>query len=82
MRSLTRDSRVSLFREGRYPEARTSFELALKLDPNSARASYQLGQLLVRMGLREEARQQLAAAKGLREEEERTQLVRTLLNPH
>ena len=73
---------VSLFREGRYPEARTSFELALKLDPNSARASYQLGQLLVRMGLREEARQQLAAAKGLREEEERTQLVRTLLNPH
>lgn len=73
---------VSLMKETRYTEARESFERALALDPQSARASYQLGQLLVRMGMREEAQRQLADAKSLREEEERSQLVRTLLNPH
>ena len=73
---------VSLFKERQYDEAKRNFEKAIKLDPKSARANYQLGQLLVRMGLRDEARQQLAVAKGLREEEEQTQLVRTLLNPH
>lgn len=73
---------VSLMKEKRYEEARESFERALALDPKSARASYQLGQLLVRMGLRDEAQRQLASAKNLREEEERSQLVWTLLNPH
>lgn len=73
---------VSLFKERNYEEARLNFEKAILLDPQSARANYQLGQLLVRMGLRDEARQQLAVAKTLREEEEKTQLVRTLLNPH
>ena len=73
---------VSLFKERQYEEARLNFEKAIELDPTSARANYQLGQLLVRMGLRDEARQQLAVAKDLREEEEKTQLVRTLLNPH
>lgn len=73
---------VSLMKEARYAEARERFERALALNPQSARASYQLGQLLVRMGMREEAQRQLADAKSLREEEERSQLVRTLLNPH
>ncbi|MDE0127914.1 MAG: tetratricopeptide repeat protein [Bryobacterales bacterium] len=73
---------VSLFKERQYEESRLNFEKAIELDPTSARANYQLGQLLVRMGLRDEARQQLAVAKDLREEEEKTQLVRTLLNPH
>ena len=73
---------VSLMKEARYAEARERFERALALNPQSARASYQLGQLLVRMGMREEAQRQLADAKSLREDEERSQLVRTLLNPH
>ena len=73
---------ISLFKERQYEEARRKFLAAIQLNPKSARANYQLGQLLVRMGLREEARQQLAIAKDLREEEEKTQLVRTLLNPH
>ena len=73
---------VSLFKERRYEEAKRNFEKAIQLDPKSARANYQLGQLLVRMGLRDAARRQLAVAKALREEEESNQLVRTLLNPH
>ena len=73
---------MSLFKERQYEEAKLNFEKAIQLDPKSARANYQLGQLLVRMGLRDEARQHLAVAKDLREEEEKTQLVRTLLNPH
>lgn len=73
---------VSLFKDRQYDAARANFEKAIQLDPNSARANYQLGQLLVRMGLRDKAQQQLAVAKGLREEEEKTQVVRTLLNPH
>lgn len=73
---------MSLFKERQYDEARQNFERAIELDPSSARANYQLGQLLIRMGLRDEAQKQLARAKGLREEEEKTQLVRTLLNPH
>ncbi len=72
----------SLFKQRQYEEARTQFEKAIELDPTSPAANYQLGQLLVRMGLREEAKQRLALAKGLREDEEKTQLVRTLLNPH
>ena len=73
---------MSLVKEKQYEEARRNFERAIELNPDSARASYQLGQLLVRMGLREEAKKQLAIAKDLREEEEKTQLVKTLLNPH
>ena len=73
---------VSQFRLGRHEEARKSFETAIRIDPKSARANYQLGQLLVRMGLREEAQSQLAVARELREEEERAQIVKTLLNPH
>lgn len=73
---------VSQFRARQYDEARRNFETAIRLNPQSARANYQFGQLLVRMGLREEAKQQLATAKGLREEEEKAQLVKTLLNPH
>ena len=73
---------VSQFKTRQYEAARSNFEKAIKLDPGSARANYQLGQLLVRMGLREQARQQLAIATELREEEEKTQVVKTLLNPH
>ena len=72
----------SLFKQRQYEEARTQFEKAIELDPKSPAANYQLGQLLARMGLREEAKERLAFAKGLREEAEKTQLVRTLLNPH
>ena len=72
----------SLFKQRHYKEARAQFEKAIELVPTSPTANYQLGQLLVRMGLREEAKERLALAKGLREEEEKTQLVRTLLNPH
>lgn len=73
---------ISQFKLRRYEDARGNFQEAIRLNPRSARANYQLGQLLVRMGLRDEARQQLAVAKDLREEEEKTQLVKTLLNPH
>lgn len=73
---------MSLFKERRYEAARRSFEQALALDPDSLRANYQLGQLLVRMGLREEAKEQLALADALREDEESRQVVKTLLNPH
>lgn len=72
----------SLFKQRQYEEARTQFQKAIELEPTSPTANYQLGQLLVRMGLRDEAKKRLALAKGLREEEEKTQLVRTLLNPH
>lgn len=73
---------VSQFKIREYEHARENLETAIGMNPESARANYQLGQLLVRMGLREEAKQQLAIAKELREEEEKTQLVKTLLNPH
>ena len=72
----------SLFKQRKYEQARGHFEKAIALDPASPTANYQLGQLLVRMGLRKQAKERLALAKGLREEEEKTQLVRTLLNPH
>ena len=72
----------SQFRLRRYEEARGNFRKAIELNPRSARANYQLGQLLVRMGLREDAKEQLAVAKELREEEEKAQVVKTLLNPH
>jgi tetratricopeptide (TPR) repeat protein len=73
---------MSQFRLKQYEKARNSFQAAIRLNPQSARANYQFGQLLVRMGLREEAQQQLAIAKQLREEEESRQVVKTLLNPH
>jgi len=73
---------VSLVKERRFEEARQHFETALRLDPSSVRASYQYGQLLVRMGLRGEAQRYLAIAEELREKDEEAQLVRTLLNPH
>ncbi len=73
---------ISQSRLRQYDEARRNFETAIRLDPDSARANYQLGQLLVRMGLREEAMKQLEVARDLREEEEESQIVKTLLNPH
>ena len=73
---------VSQFKIRHYEDARQNLETAIRMNPQSARANYQLGQLLVRMGLRDEAKQQLAIAKELREEEEKAQLVKTLLNPH
>ncbi len=73
---------VSQFKERQYQEARRNFQTAIELNPRSARANYQLGQLLVRMGLREEAKQQLAIAEDLRADEEKQQLLKTLLNPH
>ncbi len=73
---------VSLVKERRFEEARQNFETALRLNPNSVRASYQYGQLLVRMGRRSEAQRYLAIAEELRQKDEEAQLVRTLLNPH
>ena len=73
---------ISQFKLRQYEQALANFRIAIKLNPRSARANYQLGQLLVRMGLRDEAREQLAVAKELREDEEKSQVVKTLLNPH
>ena len=78
----TKDLRFPSSRRGSTKQLAATLRRLSSSTPGSARANYQLGQLLVRMGLREQARQQLAIATGLREEEEKTQVVKTLLNPH
>ena len=45
---------------------------AIELNPKSVKANYQLGLLLARTGRREEADKQLALAKSLREEDDKT----------
>jgi tetratricopeptide (TPR) repeat protein len=66
----------------RYPEAESSLEKAVLLNPTSVKANYQLGLLLTRMGKKEEAEKRLEIAKSLRQEDEATtRLQLRLLDP-
>jgi tetratricopeptide (TPR) repeat protein len=66
----------------RYPEAETSLENAVRLNPKSVKANYQLGLLLSRMGKKDEADKQLEVAKSLRKEDEASsRLQLRLLDP-
>ena len=66
----------------RYPEAETSLEKAIRLNPKSVKANYQLGLLLARMGKKDEADKQLEVAKSLRKEDEASsRLQLRLLDP-
>ena len=66
----------------RYSEAETSLEKAVRLNPKSVKANYQLGLLLARMGRKAEADKQLEVAKSLRTEDEATsRLQLRLLDP-
>ena len=66
----------------RYPEAESSLEKAVRLNPKSVKANYQLGLLLARMGQKAEADKQLEMAKSLRTEDEATsRLQLRLLDP-
>jgi Flp pilus assembly protein TadD len=66
----------------RYSEAETSLEKAVRLNPKSVKANYQLGLLLARMGRKAESDKQLEVAKSLRTEDEATsRLQLRLLDP-
>ena len=66
----------------RYDEAERLLRKAVELNPKSVKANYQLGLLLARTGRKEEADQQLAMAKSLREEDDKTsRLQLRLLDP-
>ena len=66
----------------RYDEAERLLRRAIELSPKSVKANYQLGLLLARTGRKEEADKQLAAAKSLREEDDKTsRLQLRLLDP-
>ena len=55
---------------------------AVRLNPQSVKANYQLGLLLARIGKKEEADKQLALSKTLRQEDEATsRLQLRLLEP-
>jgi Flp pilus assembly protein TadD len=65
-----------------YPEAERLLRKAMDLNPKSVKANYQLGLLLARTGRPEEADKQLALAKTLREEDDKTsRLQLRLLDP-
>jgi Flp pilus assembly protein TadD len=66
----------------RYDESERLLRKAVELNPKSVKANYQLGLLLARTGRKEEADKQLATAKSLREEDDRTsRLQLRLLEP-
>jgi tetratricopeptide (TPR) repeat protein len=66
----------------RYDEAERLLRKAVALNPKSVKGNYQLGLLLARTGRREEADKQLAMAKSLREEDDKTsRLQLRLLDP-
>ena len=56
----------------RYDEAERRLRNAIRLNPKSVKANYQLGLLLARMGRKDEADKQLELAKTLRKEDEET----------
>ena len=56
----------------RYEEAEASLRSAVRLNRQSARAHYQLGLLLSRLGRKDEADRELAEAKTLRETDDAT----------
>lgn len=64
-----------------YPEAKSNLEKAVRLDPKSIKANYQLGLLLSRMGKKEESDKQLEIAKSLRTEDQASRLQLRLLDP-
>jgi tetratricopeptide (TPR) repeat protein len=65
-----------------YPAAQSNLEQAVRLDPKSVKANYQLGLLLSRMGKKEESDKQLEIAKSLRTEDEASsRLQLRLLDP-
>lgn len=53
-----------------YTEAESNLQKAIRLNPKSVKANYQLGLLLARMGRKEEADKQLELSKSLRQEDE------------
>jgi len=66
----------------RYPEAEQQLRKAVRLDPASVKANYQLGLLLSRMGRKEDADKQFELAKGLRTKQEASsRLQLRLLDP-
>jgi tetratricopeptide (TPR) repeat protein len=66
----------------RYPEAEVNLEKAVRLNPKSVKANYQLGLLLTRMGKKEEADKRLELAKALRKEDtENSRLQLRLTDP-
>ena len=66
----------------RYADAEGYLRKAVRLDPASVKANYQLGLLLTRMGRKDEAAKQLEVAKGLRKEQEASsRLQLRLLDP-
>ena len=66
----------------RYEEAEMHLRSAVRLDPKSVRANYQLGLVLGRLGKKDEADRQLAYAKTLREvDEASSRLQMRLLDP-
>ena len=65
-----------------YSEAENNLQKAVRLNPKSVKANYQLGLLLSRTGRKEEADKQLEIAKSLRAEDEATsRLQLRLLDP-
>lgn len=66
----------------RYSEAEGSLENAVRLNPSSVKANYQLGLLLTRMGKKDEAEKRLELAKSLRSQDEtNSRLQLRLLDP-
>ena len=67
----------------RYPEAEVSLEKAIRLNPKSVKANYQLGLLLTRMGKKDEADKRLEIAKALRKDDvENSRLQLRLTDPN
>jgi Flp pilus assembly protein TadD len=65
-----------------YTEAESNLEKAVRLDPKSVKANYQLGLLLSRMGRKEESDKQLEIARSLRtEDQSNSRLQLRLLDP-
>jgi tetratricopeptide (TPR) repeat protein len=66
----------------RYPEAENSLENAVRLNPKSVKANYQLGLLLARMGKKSEADKHLEIANSLRaDDQSNSRLQLRLLDP-
>jgi predicted Zn-dependent protease len=66
----------------RYDEAERHLRNAIRVNPKSVKANYQLGLLLARTGRKDESERQLALAKTLREEDEASsRLQLRLLDP-
>ena len=73
-------------RAERWPQAASEFERAIRLDPQSAEAHYQLARVYVRLKRTDDAQRELAAFKQLsdaqkeKRETDRRDLLRRLAN--